>query len=184
MSKNSNFIDTLFDLILLKHAFPWIVIIVLIFIGAFNFNQWKVTRGIDKEDQLLYLSLENTVYDIAQKRLNKNEFSLELVSYNQSDNVCLRYIPKRKDYTSEQYDTLFKAEITKIYNEIKDKTLINNTFSDDINFLENTNIKILFDSYSFSVNLTYSLEDQWEKSYLEIIENPIITQEKLNTYEF
>lgn len=186
MSKNNDFLDTFFNLILLKYAFPWIVIIVLIFIGAFNFNQWKATLGYDKDEILLYLNLKSDIYNIAQKRLNEKEFILE--SYEESatdyDYVNLKYIPINKSYTAEQYDYLLKAEITKIYNDIKDKILINNTLNDDENFLENKIIRIYFDSYSFSVDLVYSLENKWEKSYLEILEQPIITQEALNNYKF
>ena len=64
------------------------------------------------------------------------------------------------------------------------KFVIDVKMEDGSYFLENKIIRIYFDSYIFSVDLVYSLENKWEKSYLEILEQPIITQEALNNYKF
>lgn len=187
MSKS--FWNTLGDAIgaiaFIKYGLPIILIILISLLGVAMFNKWNVASHTDKTNSILYTDFEKTIYDIATKTVNSNEFELKLTNTDFYD-VELTYIVKNKDYTLDKYIELFKAEITKIYNEVKNKEILNDTL-----FGEDENIKTVEIFFSLEYNegyegwlggtrLKYSTTDKWEKGYQKAIEDNITTQEKFN----
>lgn len=187
MSKS--FWNTLGDAIgviaFIKYGLPIILIILISLLGVAMLNKWNVASHTDKTNSILYTDFEKTIYNIASKTVNSNEFELKLTNTDFYD-VELTYIVKNKDYTLDKYIELFKAEITKAYNEVKNKEIVNDTL-----FGEDENIKTVEIFFSLEYNegyegwlggtkLKYSTTDKWEKGYQKAIEDNITTQEKFN----
>lgn len=184
MSKNS-FWDSLgstIETILFLKGLPVIITIIAILFGVAIINKTSISNKVDKEKTILHTDLETTIYQIAQNVLNTDEFSLVLEDSDFYD-VNLEYTIKNKSYSIEEYDRLIKEEITKIYNQIKDKEIVNDTLfgEDSIVNGDSINFTINYDDATFSYIgisvLKYSIDDKWEKTYLEAMNETIVTQE-------
>ena len=184
MSKNS-FWDTLgstIETVLFLKGLPVIITIIAILFGIAMINKTNISNKVDKETTILHTDLESTIYQIAQNVLNTNEFTLVLEDSDFYD-VNLEYTIKNKSYSIEEYDRLIKEEITKVYNRIKDKEIVNDTLfgEDTIVNGDSINFTINYDDATFSYIgisvLKYSIDDKWEKTYLEAMNETIVTQE-------
>lgn len=184
MSKNS-FWDSLgstIETILFLKGLPVIITIIAILFGVAMINKTSISNKVDKEKTILHTDLETTIYQIAQNVLNTDEFSLVLEDSDFYD-VNLEYTIKNKSYSIEEYDRLIKEEITKIYNQIKDKEIVNDTLfgEDTIVNGDSINFTINYDDTTFSYIgisvLRYSIDNKWEKTYLEAMNETIVTQD-------
>lgn len=177
--------DAISTVLFIKYVIPAIVLIfgILFIIGMIN--KGIVSTQVDKEHSIMYTDFKKTIYNIASRNLNTNEFDLQL-SDSDSYDVELEYIVKNKEYSTEQYDELLRNEITKVYNEIKDKELVNDTlFGHD----ENLKYVEIFFSLEYDTGyevwlggaqMRYSLEDKWESGYADAMQETISTQENLD----
>lgn len=183
MSKNSfwNSLGSIIETALFLKGLPVIIVIIAILFGFAIINKTNISLQVDKDTTILHTDLESTIYQIAQNVLNTNEFSLALYDSDFYD-VSLEYIIKNKSYSIEQYDKLIKEEITKIYAQIKDKKIVNDTLfgEDTIVDGDTINISIHYDDGVFSYigfsELRYDIENKWDESYIKAMNNTIVTQ--------
>jgi hypothetical protein len=174
------------NLIFFKYVVPFMIIILLIFLAIAMGHKQSVASNVDKDKSILYTDFKSNITEIAESVVDSSELSLTIVDTNSYD-VELKYIPVNKDYTAQEYEDLLKKEITKVYERIKEKQLINDTlFGEDENL---NNVEICFammyedyyNKYIGGVELKYSTEDMWESGYQNAINENIISQEKLET---
>ncbi len=188
MSKNSfwdllgNSIETA---LFIKFGIPFIIIVIVILLGVAMINKSIVASHVDKEHSILITEFKDTIYDIAKDKLNNNEFDLS-ISNSEFYDVDLEYTIKNKNHSSEEYEELFKQEITKIYNEIKDKQLVNDTlFGKDENLEYNEihfsiNYNNEYYSWLGGTEMKYSFEDKWDSGYKDVMKNVIIEKDTLD----
>lgn len=154
-----------------------------IFFGIKNWYHTTMTKNLN-ENTISYYELEDTIYDLAKNNVNANEFEVELGDRVSNENdVELNYIIKNNTYSLEEYDRLFKEEITKVYETIKDKKLVWNTIFGEgdcsnvtIYFkLEYKKENTVVNGFLGGIELQYS-NDMWESSYNEEMTKPFIRQ--------
>lgn len=180
--------EVISTIIFIKGVIALIPIIAILLVIAL-INKGIVSSSIDKNTSILYTDLSGEVCNIAFNNVNINELNVQ--EYQSSSGVAhytvdLEYDFKNNNYTAEQYDALIKEEITKIYNKIKDKKIVDDTlFGDKENVTASIHFYISLDgNYSTRLNsceLRYSTDDGWEKSYQEIMESVLISQERLDS---
>ena len=189
MSKNSfwdSLGNTIETVLFIKYGLPTLVTIIMILFGVAMFNKTLVAGKVDKNLTILHTDLEKVIYEIAMQELNTNEFSLELEDSGSLALVNLQYTVKNKNYSAEQYNQLIKEEVTKVYNRIKDKELVNDTLFGEDDIVDGDNIYFWVDYYNdYSVylgaaELRYSMENKWEESYTKTMSEQVITQEDLD----
>ena len=189
MSKNSfwdSLGNTIETVLFIKYGLPTLVTIIMILLGVAMFNKTLVAGKVDKNLTILHTDLEKVIYEIAMQELNTNEFSLELEDSGSLALVNLQYTVKNKNYSAEQYNQLIKEEVTKVYNRIKDKELVNDTLFGEDDIVDGDNIYFWVDYYDgYSVylgatELRYSIDNKWEESYTKAMTEQVITQEKLD----
>lgn len=175
-------------IIYIKGLMALIPIIAILFVIAL-INKGIVSSSVDKNTSILYTDLENEIISIASNVANTGEIIVKPGDNNSGGvreyTAELEYMFINKNYIAEQYETLIKEEITKIYNKIKDKTVVDDTLFGDKNDVRATiHFSISFDgNYSTwlgSVDFCYSTDNGWKKDYQEIMESIIISQEKLD----
>lgn len=179
--------EVISTIIFIKGVIALIPIIAILLVIAL-INKGIVSSSIDKNTSILYTDLSGEVCNIAFNNVNINELNVQ--EYQSSSGVAhytvdLEYDFKNNNYTAEQYDALIKEEITKIYNKIKDKKIVDDTlFGDKDNVTASIHLSISLDgNYSTrlgSCELRYLNDEGWEKSYQEIMESVIISQERLD----
>lgn len=131
------------------------------------------------ESRIAVQSLESDIYNIATEVVDNKEF--ELAKSNISDGVD--YIIKYKGFSLEHYETAFKAEVTKVYNKIKDKELKYRTLLGYQDCSKQTISFILkyksspYDETLGRITLKYSNDDRWTSSYEEEINKQIINKD-------
>ena len=144
-------------------------------------NMWLV----DPNKTILYTEFKKTISEIAVNTVDNNEFSMEIIDTDFHD-VEFEYTIKNKGFSAEHYNNLLKNEITKIYNKIKDKELINDTLFGEDSGLNNVDVYFClyydegFSNYLGGITLKYSLDKKWETGYNNAINDVAVTQEKLN----
>ena len=181
--------DTIGTILFIKYGIPIIIGIIAILFTIALINKGIVSTQVDKEHSIMYTNLKKTIYSIANRNLDNNEFYLTLVEDNSSyggHDVELEYIVKNKDYTIEKYNDLLRNEVTKVYNEIKDKELVNDTL-----FGHDENLKYVeiyfsmkydsgYDVWLGGCELRYSSENRWTSGYESAMNGIIGTQERLD----
>ena len=181
--------NTVETVLIIKYVIPFLVVLFAILFGIAIINKEHVSSKVDKEHSILYTDLRKSIYTIASNSLNNSEFELELEDLEISGmcEVELDYYIKNKEYSAEQYDNLLKQEITKVYNQIKEKSLVNDTLFGKDDILEKVDIyfNLLYDKNKLNQwigggGLKYSFENRWDSSYQKVMESTITTQEKLN----
>lgn len=188
MSKNSfwdSLGNTIETVLFIKYGLPTLVTIIMILFGVAMFNKTLVAGKVDKNLTILHTDLEKVIYEIAMQELNTNEFSLELEDSGSLALVNLQYTVKNKNYSAEQYNQLIKEEVTKVYNRIKDKELVNDTLFGEDDIVDGDNIYFWVDYYDGypvylgATELRYSIDNKWEESYTKAMTEQVITQEQL-----
>lgn len=185
MSKNSLW-DTVETVLFIKYGLPTLITIITILLVIAMFNKTLVAGKVDENSTILHTDLETVIYEIAMQELNTNEFTLELEDMDSLAIVNLQYTVKNPNYSAEQYDQLIKEEVTKVYNRIKDKELVNDTLFGEDDIVDGDNIYFWVDYYNdYSVylgaaELRYSMENKWEESYTKTMSEQVITQEDLD----
>lgn len=178
--------DTIETVLFIKYGLSTLITIIMILFGIAILNKSWVAGKVDKDSTILHTDLESIIYEIAVQELNNNEFSLKLEDIDSMANVNLEYTIKNQNYSAEQYNQLIKEEITKVYNRIKDKELVNDTLFGEDNIVDGDNIYFWvhysneYGTYLGATELEYSMENKWDESYTKAMSEIIITQEKLD----
>ena len=146
---------------------------------------------IEKKEKLKYTDYETEVIDLAQEYTGEN-FSVYAYGeyYFISSEVNISYNVLNKDLSAEEYDILLKEEITRIYNCLKNKKIVDNRLISDENDLNNIKIEFLvfynpinkigYENIIGSVFMEYNVDTGFTDSYDKIINTTIITQEELD----
>ena len=198
MNKHGNFLNSIFNtfisLYFITNVLPIIILIIAIIFGIhyiFQTSIYMTMTDEEKANSIFYTKFENSIQKIAEKTLNSNDFELECNigdAYSLYD-IELTYIFKNKDLTAEQYDNLIKEQVTRVYNEIKDKKVVNDTFNRNP---ISTPLRIQF-SFMYTCNyakveslcfltLKYTDEDMYGNQYDEFMNKINISEETLSKY--
>ena len=178
--------NTIETVLFIKYGLPTLITIIMILFGIAMLNKSWIAGKVDKDSTILHTDLESIIYEIAMQELNSNEFSLKLDDSDYMANVNLEYTIKNQNYSAEQYNQLIKEEITKVYNRIKYKELINDTLFGEDDIVDGDNIYFWihysdeYGTYLGATELRYSMENKWDESYTKAMSETIITQEKLD----
>ena len=119
--------------------------------------------------------------------MNKEEFLVELSKSSFSScEVEIDYIIKNYEHTLSEYEELFKNEITKVYEKIKDKKIVYNTvfgkgdcYNVDICFSFNYQLSENNIVYLGSLIMKYG-DDNWKESFENCMTEFVLTQEELD----
>ena len=170
-----------------------LVIAIAIGIWIFCRGTIKPTKDseYDTKETISYYSIDEIIYKNAESVVDKEEFDIELEkSTSSSYNAQIYYIIKNNDHTYEEYNDLFKTEITKLYNEIRDKKIEWKTIWGKAD-CSNVNIELTLsyklrengvEQYFKGINLKYS-DDSWKSSYEEVINSDIVTEKDFKKFK-
>ena len=184
LNKNDNIKNEIKIIEILKNNKIKIITIIIFLIVAFfvgNYiNEFKNDMESD-ENRISVYKLDNDIYNIAKDNLNMREFK-EVIN----NKGKIEFIIKYTDYDYKYYDKLFKEEITKIYNQIKDKELKWRTFFgfkdeiiEEVEFVLSYEGKDEYDNKLGRIILRYTNDKKWTKSYEEEINKEIVTQKSV-----
>ena len=162
-----------------------------------NINELNITEeqteettqnNNDEQQTISYNNFCNEIRNYVNTTVNNELFDVEVDSSSIDNSPTITYYIKDKSLSKEEYDKLFKEEITKLYNAIKDKELVWNTISGrgdckNAKILLSMSYKDSSNVYSDSIgveSMKYS-DDKWQSSYEEIMQKDVISNEKYKT---
>lgn len=161
---------------------PIIIILLIVLILIIQLSNSAVNDIKYKNDKntILATRFVDTTYKYAKDIYNKDEFTIKLVSNDDK----IEYTFKDGNKNASQYDALAKEEISKLYNKLKDKRLIDDYVFSDIG---TRTIELEFDyptDYTFNYLGFSKIEYNEGKGfnndkYNEEINSTIITDERL-----
>jgi hypothetical protein len=179
---NKSIIDTIFDIYVFKKVLPWIIVIAIIIIVSAFVKVGNIQEQYDSNTTIFNTEFNSKIEEIANKNLDSNELTLEIDTLSNYD-IKLKYTVVNKNLSCEEYDQLVKSEITKVYNQIKDKKMINDgIFASEREMTQKT-INFYFTltgSYSTEISdevLEYNLDNGWDNSYQELMNKSCVSQE-------
>ena len=165
---------------------PIIIILLIIIVALVQFSNSTVNSVKYKKDKnaILATKLEDVSYKYAKEVYNKDEFSKVELKHNIDDEAEIEYTFKNNNKTSSEYDRLAKEELSKLYNKLKDKKLIDDYVFTDIGTRD---IKLKFNyptDYAFnylgSTEIEYNEKEGFnETKYKEEMNKEIITEKNL-----
>lgn len=151
-----------------------------------NNNQENIEQN--EPQTISYNNFTDEIRNYANSTVNNEMFDVEVRSSSVDDSPSITYYIKDTGLSKEEYDRLFKDEITKLYNAIKDKELIWNTVSGrkdckNASILLSISYKNDKNVYSDSIgveSMKYS-NDRWQGSYDEIMQKDVISNDRYKT---
>ena len=199
MNKIINLFNSIFNafisIFFITHILPIIIIIIAILFGIHYILQTSIYMSMtdeEKTNSIFYTKFEKSIQEIAEKTINSDDFELECKigdAYSSYD-IELLYIVKNKDLTNEQYNNLIKEQLTKVYDEIKDKKVINDTFNRhpistplriQFSFMYNCNYAKVESLFYFT--FSYTDENMYGNQYEEAMNKINVSEEKLKEYK-
>ena len=153
-----------------------------------NANENSQDNSGNEQQTISYNNFCNEIRNYVNTTVNNELFDVEVDSSSIDNSPTITYYIKDKSLSKEEYDKLFKEEITKLYNAIKDKELVWNTISGrgdckNAKILLSMSYKNSSNVYSDSIgveSMKYS-DDKWQSSYEEIMQKDVISNEKYKT---
>ncbi len=165
---------------------PIIIILLIIIVALVQFSNSTVNSVKYKKDKnaILATKLEDVSYKYAKEVYNKDEFSKVELKHNIDYETEIEYTFKNNNKTSSEYDRLAKEELSKLYNKLKDKKIIDDYVFTDIGTRD---IKLKFNyptDYAFnylgSTEIEYNEKEGFnETKYNEEMNKEIITENNL-----
>lgn len=187
---NKNVLNTIYNaftiIFFIRYIVPILIILIIFFICITRINSNIIAKQYDPNSVIMKSNLGEEIVEIANETYDKNEVFLEIVRFEDpSYDVELNYIMLNKNYTLEQYNNIIMNEITKVYNRVKYKDVIedrlfannNTTISEKIHFYFTLNGN--YNTYLFSDTLQYDDINKWDKSYNSMINTQFISEETL-----
>lgn len=170
-------------------------LIIVIAIGVWIFYRGTIKPAKESEydtrETISYYNIDEIIYRNAESVVDKEEFDIQLEKSTSSFyDVQICYIIKNNDHTYEEYNDLFKTEITKLYNKIRDKKIEWKTIWGKAD-CSNVNIELTFsykykengiEQYFKGINLKYS-DDSWKSSYEKAINSDIISEKDFEKFK-
>jgi uncharacterized membrane protein len=179
---NKGIIDTIFDIYVFKKVFPWIIVIAIIIMVSAFIKVDNIQEQYDSSTTIFNTEFNSQIEEIATKNLNSDELTLNVDTLGSSD-IELEYTMVNKNLSIEQYDQIIKDEITKVYNEIKGKKMINDGVFASEREMKKKTINFYFTlngSYSTKISskvLEYNIDNGWDESYQELMNESCVGQE-------
>lgn len=158
-----------------------ILIILIILILQLSNSGIKSLKYRSDNNSILATQFVDKTYSYAKNVYNKDEFNIKLVS----DKNRIEYTFKDKNKNASSYDLLAKEELTKLYNKLKDKKLIDDYIFSDIG-IRTIELEFLYPTdYAFNylgtTEIEYDEKTGFNKNrYNEEMNRTIITDERLN----
>lgn len=169
---------------------PILIIIILLLVGyqlVYGNHVRKQYKDEEKNNIIFTSKFEDTIYKFAENVYDKETFSKIQLDDSSTKiySTEINYYFSDPNKSIEEYDTLVKNEITKLYTVLKDKTITSDQF-----LVDNINVSIGMVFY-YPINddyhalcftaLKYTDETGFdEEIYQNIINSPMVTQEKLD----
>lgn len=141
-----------------------------------------------KENQIAYSDLAKELSNYINTCVSSEQLEVKVTEDNMSIyHIEIEYILKDTNHSREECEELFKSEITKIYDMLKDKEIVRGNSFGSSDF---KNLAILI-SLSYKKKSTHGVEytadigvtslkystDKWKKSYEDIMQKEIINRE-------
>ncbi len=187
--KKESFFDMILDSVstafFIVYGLPLLIMILLLLLGyQFVYGNYIRYKYKDEKNIIFISKLEDTLYNYANKVYDKEAF-VKVQLDEDADALEIDYYLKDPNKSLEEYNYLVKNEVTKLYNSLKNKTIISDSFLVEGNRIS---INMVFnypvgDEYHGLCRpvLKYTKETGFdEEIYQKIIDSTIVTQEKLN----
>lgn len=126
---------------------------------------------------------------LSESNIDDNNLGIETRELDQLDRIeaMVIYIAHDDTLSSQDYDNMLKNEITKVYNELKNKKIVNDTSvkGDEnltplaISFTICLKDTMIYSKFLGSAIMEYSFKDGWDASYNQIMSEEIVTEEAL-----
>ncbi len=170
----------------IKYILPIFIILIIVLVCITKFNSNKIAKQYDPNSVIMKSNLGREIVEIANETYDRNAVTLEIKRFEDIIyDVELNYTMINKDYTIEQYNNIIKSEITKFYEKVRYKNVIEDRLFADKDEIVNEKIHFYFtldgsySTYLFSDTLQYDNVNKWEKSYNSLITKQYITEETL-----
>ncbi len=170
----------------IKYILPIFIILIIVLVCITKFNSNKIAKQYDPNSVIMKSNLGREIVEIANETYDRNAVTLEIKRFEDIIyDVELNYTMINKDYTIEQYNNIIKSEITKFYEKVRYKNVIEDRLFADKDEIVNEKIRFYFtldgsySTYLFSDTLQYDNVNKWEKSYNSLITKQYITEETL-----
>lgn len=171
----------------IKYILPVLIMLIIIIVCITKFNSNKIAKQYEPNSVIMKSNLGREIVEIANETYDRNEVSLEIKRFEDIVyNVELNYTMINKDYTIEQYNNIIKNEITKFYEKVRYKNVVEDRLFADKDEIINEKIHFYFtldgsyNTYLFSDTLQYDSINKWEKSYNSLITKQYISEETLS----
>lgn len=171
----------------IKYILPVLIMLIIIIVCITKFNSNKIAKQYEPNSVIMKSNLGREIVEIANETYDRNEVSLEIKRFEDIVyDVELNYTMINKDYTIEQYNNIIKNEITKFYEKVRYKNVVEDRLFADKDEIINEKIHFHFtldgsyNTYLFSDTLQYDSINKWEKSYNSLITKQYISEETLS----
>ena len=141
------------------------------------------------ENVIVSSKSDDFIGDIAKKVLNNNNFSEIIINkYSDFYSLEIKYTFANSNKTAEEYDSMIKDELTKIFNQIKDYKIKNNQIfgANDDEIKQEIALSFYYPkengnkSYLASSRIRYTAEKGFDVSVYESeLNKTIVTDEKI-----
>ena len=121
--------DTISFLIFIKYGLPILIVFIIGLVAYQGIYGSSMNKKYENMENVIVTSkLVSTVCDYAREVYNKEVFSEVKGDPNNSDSMSMYsvevdYIFNDNTKTAEEYDSLIKDELTKLYNKLKGKVI-------------------------------------------------------------
>ena len=121
--------DTISFIIFIKYGLPILIIFIIGLVAYQGIYGSSMSKKYENMENVIVTSkLVSTVCDYAREVYNKEVFSEVKGDPNNSDSMSMYsvevdYIFNDNTKTAEEYDSLIKDELTKLYNKLKGKVI-------------------------------------------------------------
>lgn len=166
-------LDAFAALFFFKYILPIIIIIFIILFGITKVNSNKIAQQHEPDSIIIKSNIGKDVVEYLEGAYDKNEVVLEKTVYI-TDGFCdveLEYSMLNKNYTIEQYNNVINDTITRVYERLKNKEVIEDRILLNKDDVVKESIKLYFsidgsfETYLTTEYLQYDSNNKWEKSY-------------------
>lgn len=194
MSSNKSFWDSLGDtisfILFIKYGLPILIVLIVVLVACQGIYGSITEKKYDAMDNVIVSSkVDDTISDIVKSVYNKDNFSEVIVDkYSESYSLEIKYTFADPEKTAEEYDSMIKEELTKVFDKLKGYIIKNNQiFGADDNEIKRQ-IELTFyypkgdgnKSYLAFTHIWYKAEKGFdEEDYQAELNKTLVTDEKI-----
>lgn len=158
-----------------------------------NISQTEITedKKLVEIEKLNFTNYQDNIISFIENSKCNECFKVKaFVPFDNITELSISYDVIDKNLSAEEYDKYFKEEITRVFEYLKNKRIIDNRFvkdDDDLNKIEisfsvyyNPTNKMADNEIIGLVSINYNMNSGFIESYNNIINTTIITKEELN----